>query len=420
MASYDEVIARWRDRELGRTTRANLTNERMPAYDREIQSYGSHFPLARSLKDRKGEHRLWLLNGDRWPGSVTTRQQAAVRSALPFGRVIVPFSVLDEAGIVRDSVHVVDQTEDRIETWTDTYDEVPQSATWEYEEETLPGTAQWEVDGVLTGETRSWAKPEVEGLEEPLSVRFKGWDEYRLAMRAYHDELERRVKWVHRVAKNTGRKRLVNQDRHWDAYEIFEDTDGEVRYSIRRSRHWLGESLIRAQVRYYSNRTHTHQTRWAYFLSGFDHNERQPSYFFCELPKNVRPTTMAEAYDALKPDAVKYAESIGRDVLRQGDIFAIPTTVTTRELKKIGTYHKRQVEVYRANNSWSPDIRDTSAESYIISTNHTCSEVVRVGGQVYARGVMRHEPHGRRPDHVRISLGKQWHLILKNTVPVTR
>src|ERR1700755_580983 len=34
----------------------------------EIQSYGSHFPLAHLLLTPAGKPKMWLLNGDRWPG----------------------------------------------------------------------------------------------------------------------------------------------------------------------------------------------------------------------------------------------------------------------------------------------------------------------------------------------------------------
>ena len=48
------------------------------------------------------------------------------------------------------------------------------------------------------------------------------------------------------------------------------------------------------------------------FLSGFDHNERRPSYFLCELPPGCTAGTLAEAYEALKPDGVRLAEQMGR------------------------------------------------------------------------------------------------------------
>ena len=81
------------------------------------------------------------------------------------------------------------------------------------------------------------------------------------------------------------------------------------------------------------NRSHHRDT---YFLSGFDHNEPRPLYFFCELPSSSHPTSVAEAYEDLKPEAVKLALEMGREVIRQGDIFAVPLSVTTKELRKQG------------------------------------------------------------------------------------
>ena len=153
--------------------------------------------------------------------------------------------------------------------------------------------------------------------------------------------------------------------------------------------------------------------RWAYYLSGFDLNETRPSYFFCELPKSS-PATVEEAYEVLKPDSVKLAETMGRDVKRQGDIFAIPMpTAETRLLKRDGDYRrmpKRDEVNHRAG--------DTADIPYLLDTNHAATEVVVLGGQTYARGMLTHAPAWRAPDHRRVKLGNEWHLIIKNTVPV--
>lgn len=149
-----------------------------------------------------------------------------------------------------------------------------------------------------------------------------------------------------------------------------------------------------------SGRVGATRRRWAYFLSGFDANEARLSYFFCELPPKVRPNTVTEALEALKPSAVKIAEQIGRDVKRQGDIFAIPMPGTTlRELKQKGARVEK-----RGN---------------LLGTNHVATEVAYVGNQTWARGTISHAPANRRPDHARLTIGREWHLIQKNTVPTT-
>ena len=145
-------------------------------------------------------------------------------------------------------------------------------------------------------------------------------------------------------------------------------------------------------------------SRTAYYISDFDANEPRPLYFFCELPRGVKPTTLAEAIEALKPEPVLMAEQLGRTITRQGDIFAIEVpTKTRRELKAEGATFEKMGE--------------------LLGTNHVATEVARMpDGTTLARGTMHHKPPWRRPDHIRAKLtdGKTWHVIVKNTVPVTR
>ena len=145
--------------------------------------------------------------------------------------------------------------------------------------------------------------------------------------------------------------------------------------------------------------TTTHKRR-AKFLSGFDHNETRRCYFFCELPK-MSETTVAAAYDALKPTAVRYAEVVGREVRRQGDIFAIETALATRDLRRRGAVFSKR--------------------THLIGTNHTATQVATLpDGTTFARGCLYHEPDRRRADHARIKVPSGWSLIAKNTVPVTK
>lgn len=143
------------------------------------------------------------------------------------------------------------------------------------------------------------------------------------------------------------------------------------------------------------------RSRLSYFLSGFDSQESRPLYFFCELPKDVEPTSIAEAYEALKPRAVKLAEDMGRDIIRQGDIFAIPLqNLDKRALRKKGARFEK-----RGN---------------LLGTNHEASEVAYMpDGTTLVRGLLYHNPEWRQPDHARRKLTpKVWHVVQKNTVPV--
>ena len=134
--------------------------------------------------------------------------------------------------------------------------------------------------------------------------------------------------------------------------------------------------------------------RESYYISGFD--EQDGGYFLCELPQGSAPRNLAEAYQCLKPEAVVLAEQMGRKVRRQGDIFAVPL--------------RRDFEGAEAIKKGSRD--------HVLRTNHLATEMVQYGNAVYARGKLLHRPRNRRPDHAPLFLGRKWHLLVKNTVPV--
>jgi hypothetical protein len=158
----------------------------------------------------------------------------------------------------------------------------------------------------------------------------------------------------------------------------------------------LPESVVRATVRITDRRWETHH-RTCYFLAGWDGQEWTPSYFFCELTPGSEPSTVDEAYDILKPGTVKLAESMYRSVKRQGDLFLIPMP------DLVIPSHARRVR-----------------NEYVLGTNHRATQVVRVNGQTYARGLLQHRPRNRWPDHRQRFIGRTWHLVKKNTVPITR
>jgi hypothetical protein len=167
-------------------------------------------------------------------------------------------------------------------------------------------------------------------------------------------------------------------------------------------RHWLGAAVFRAD---YTSADTTRgngrtATRTAYFLSAFDDQETRPHYFLCELPQGIEPGSVADALHALKPAEVIAAEQAGLSVTRQGDVFAIPATLTTRQLP-----HKRE------------------RRAHLLHLSHTATEVcVTDDGTTYARGVLRHAPveSWRAPEHRRQPMGDRttWHRIVKNTVPI--
>lgn len=501
--THEDVARRWVNRILY-PGRDPLSSRNLLDRGDRIFSYGTHFEVGRILRDRKGEPQAWLLNGDRWPGVVTTRHQNEVRSAVAghdMPVVTIPHQALDAAGIDLGTVEILDVQRDWWTTRVITKEHLVGS--WEYEYD-YADKGGWKNS--LTNEfverTSYWGEGSTEPVVEcdheivvpgPWNTGYDGaprWNwEYEVAQRKAR-EVHIRARhgvWdgVSPHRRNTGRKTAqFSTNISWD---LIDDPTAPLGYVFERevTRHWLGGSLIKAQVPYRINVKHKEcggtglasepwftrggneglgpldedatrrneehwawqrerferngywsvgraiyehevipywkievaiehtecrgcrgrgtvsadRRRTAYFLSGFDENETRPSYFFCELPPKVKPTTVEEAIETLKPSAVKLAEEAGREVKRQGDIFAVPMPgVTLRELKAQSGRHEK-----RGN---------------LLGTNHAATEVVYVGKQTYARGTIRHVPEFRRPDHKALTIGRDWHLILKNTVPV--
>ena len=152
-----------------------------------------------------------------------------------------------------------------------------------------------------------------------------------------------------------------------------------------------------------------------YFISGFDETanlRNHDGYFLSELP--AKPRDIAHAFEMLKPRAVKDAEKNGIKVSRQGDIFAIPTNLDTRLLKRKGSYVRGGKEDH---SYWGARYK-TIEYPRLLETSHVATEVVTYNDKLYARGVIRHRPTtwGRMlPEHINVSIGKAWHRIVRNT-----
>ena len=155
----------------------------------------------------------------------------------------------------------------------------------------------------------------------------------------------------------------------------------------------LPEVLFKAET---DDRTHPDGFRKAYFLAA--HDKRDGSYFLCELPKveGKTPRTLADAYELLKPEPVLLAEQMKRRVKRQGDMFLVPT----KTFKPTKGRHR--------------------TPGFLLRKNHMATDVFVVGDTTYARGKVRHAPSGRRADHASVRLGRRWHLVVQNTVPLVR
>lgn len=335
--SHDDIVRRWvkeiqTDKGAGyrRPSGSNVF------YDGDkIYSWGFHFIMAQVIRDEDGAIDFVLVNGDVYSVS-TSRHQRYVRNALiGIKSVIIPFSSLEAAGVQRDSVRIVDRSEDSWITEVSWRDDLPEDA---YLHSSEYGGAWLSAQPRLIPGVQVWAFG--------------------------HSS------WAQRI------------------------DDGSVR--VIRARHVLGASLVTANVWAAGG------TKRVTLLSGFDMNETRRSYFLCQLPTTAQPTTVAEAYEALKPEVVKQAEQAGRNVMRQGDIFAIDTGLTKRELTKMGaTYEKR---------------------GRVFGTNHVATDLATLpSGVVLARGTLTHAPKFRAPDHKRVTLpDRRWYICVKNTVPVAK
>lgn len=450
--SCEAVAQRWVDRITGKSTRPELPNPRVPIIGGNIHSFGSHFEMARPLRDKKGVQHSWLLNGDRF-SPTTDRHQRTVRDVLTrtgLPMVIIPHDALRAAGVDRDSIQLIDVSADRHEIIPHVAYTKPESAEWV--EDPIYGDVDLtdaEIEALLDKRHRqAWSDYE---------ARFNNWT--RLQARIAADPecwaaqcppqpkptaparatRESLGSYDLREWRQTG-TRMVLRFKSWHSGSITVAAvpDGRTRYSWTTSQHFLGESLIRARTEWRQttkckacagtgrlkeyrgvtrhdipwgtvyqcepcfgrgNRTRTCQ-RWSYYLSGFDMNEPRPLYFFAELPRTAKPKTIAEAYEDLKPEPVKMAEQMGRPVARQGDIFAIPiTTVDKRTLRKQGARFEKR--------------------GALLGQNHEGSEVAYLpDGTTLVRGVLWHNPAGRPPDHRRVRLSPGWHVVIKNSVPV--
>ena len=182
-------------------------------------------------------------------------------------------------------------------------------------------------------------------------------------------------KEVEIVIPSTGEK--------WKMVTVKDKYGRETREQV----HTLGDSVVRVKNGFY--------------LSGVDETGwGRGTYFLAKLVTDSAPRTYEEALDFLKPKVVQDAEARGAYVRRQGEWFAIPTSLMTSRLMR--------------------DIERGSAvrrEDHILGRDghHKLEEAViyRFGaqrGEVYARGVISHTNN----EHREVDLGFRWHRIVHN------
>lgn len=353
----------------------------------EIQSYGSHFPLARLQVHADGTPKRWILNGDWWAGGGFGKtndhnamaREAAQKSGVPW--IIVPFSALRSANIDIDTIVPVEVAPER---WTAErhetrdFDRIPVDERKQHVFVSADGEV-FEPPHAADG-TMAWPHTDNSG-EEPRYVwrvsrrtELEGWQYYELP----------------------GPEFSAGNYPQSDYREIQPGPDRFYRWTERV--HHLGEAVFQATYTTWDRERRGGMTvkHTRYFLSAFDRQERPPLYFLAELPNNAgRPAGVADAFDMLKPDRVRDAEIDGVPVQRQGDVFAIATQFATR------------------------DLPGPTARSHKFNGSHVVSDARIMDGVTYARGKIFHRPPRRRADHATQVLGdgKTWYRLLHNTVP---
>jgi hypothetical protein len=208
------------------------------------------------------------------------------------------------------------------------------------------------------------------------------------------------------------------------------------------------------------------------FISAFDEQEPEQMYFLAQLPDRAKVETYQQAIDALAPPLVHAARKQKRRVYRQGDIFAIETTLDDEQVyAKARTRVRREVALFELDTESVVRIVRGTLETpeplpeevqeqgpcpcgcghdrtigwgdqarralMIYGTGHTADEVVVWrNGATYVRGIMHHDPHledpSRAREHIDIRLGhppetlkvgatdRKWYLAVRNTVPRRR
>lgn len=457
-----------------------------------------------------GRAKLVLLNGDSYAGSggygpSTASRQSEIRSIVKttgVPSIILPFSTLDAAGIEEASVTPVYVRDDRRTSEDVFVSERP--GDFEKVEHPDGLTEPHEVVryGYVHNET---GEPLVgEDGQVRTSLPHDLPDRHQYGWSAYTVTVQRPV-----LVDDMTRARVTSRPAHgWVHEPATVQADGRWKYTV--ERHWLGDSLFKGRVTenrtrkpnpaelrqaadaeraheaYEKARTRYYEvyadlsddkrverwseverlagertsypdgysrgviayrvTRWAYFLSSFDYNEPRAPYFMCEMPRSFKGETVDEAIDALMPDDVRSAIGAGLDVLRQGDIFAIPTGYTTSELESrakparrtVATYeivgdqgihgkreHREIIRRFKAEGTWDKGACD------IHGTNHSVTHlIVTKDGEFFGRGRMYHTPgeSWRTPEHRVLKLGggdahgtpDTWYRLVKNTVPLAK
>jgi hypothetical protein len=283
------VAERWAQQAVtGEPETRSMNGTNVSASGDSIQSYG-WWEMARIMRKANGKASFFLVNGDRYSNS-TSGHQSDVRGAI--GRtdlpsLIVPYTALDAAGIVKDSIVPLDIQDD---TWTAherTLDEP--DPYWTH----VHGSTYSRYNG-RTGE-REEISPSLDGKYHWLEYRhwlgeatFKAKVAETIVRPATSEEI------AAYVARRDWGRDWTSSGLSYDEWIARHGEAPEPPANTVTERLNLAEDDSR---RYTVSERHT---RTAKFLSSFDYNEPRELYFLCELPR-TSATTVEEAFEALKP-----------------------------------------------------------------------------------------------------------------------
>lgn len=414
--AHHTATSRWADQITNGPEERSMVGSNVMAYGDSIFSYGPHFEMGRIVRDGRGNPKFVLLNGDRYSVTTSSHQshvRASVRhpaeqAGIPV--IIVPHTALAAAGIDLDEIRPLEVRPDRYVPRKRSARELPEHHTLDDDGRpliyTTDANGHYDYVHAIQRDDGLWHWTSHEHVlgDSLFTARIT---EQR-QRDATPEEIDAHKAWTQAYEHWYATRRSYDDPPRptWDGPSISEH-------------HRRGERVMVV--------TETRRRR-AKFLSSFDYQESSPLYFLCEMPR-TSATTVEEAFEALMPTPVKLAIYNGLEVTRQGDVFAIPTSLTTRELKSraklFEVYSHEQVTTETGVIGTRPVMIDVPLrkQPVVLDTNHTASEViVTKDGETYGRGILRHEPGGRDRDHARRRMGdgKTWHRLLKNTVPTTK
>lgn len=346
--------------------------------------------MAQPLGRRGQEGFGLLLNGDGFNGGMTqlqTRIRSRAQRALGMSRCgVVPFASLEAASLDLDSIELIHVSGDRnVQRFTIIATEIPQELL--DQEAVLRRT---------TRRTNPWQWVTI-------------WSNGKFAFQI--------------MTRNT--------DRHEPSFRYYspihetEIVHNGTGWGFNTNVHRLGASIFSG--------VGPDGLRHRY-ISAFDEQDTG-LYYLAQLPDQGKVRNYQHAIDLLAPPVVHRAREEGKLVMRQGDVFAIETSLSEKDLLERGaTITKRTDLIHAPNgnhsrrfdpelNDWEKDVPEERLQDIMVyETGHTATRIAKLpNGVTFGTGTMYHDPFldedGREREHTNVRLGPAYYLFTRNTVP---